>query len=420
MNFNEFLSHERYNTESTESTMRDVYEADADRILFCEQFRLLGDKTQVHGPTGNAYVRSRLTHSMEVSRVARTLGKGFSRILQLDHEDDFANILTAAGLLHDIGNPPFGHSGEDIISKFFAESGNYLIKDLDENVQAQFLHFEGNAQALRIASKKAGWREGSGLGLSASVLAATMKYPYTVNPAVPHGKKNKYGAFVNDASVLEWVGTKTNMIKSERGFKRHFLAHLSEAADDICYCVVDVEDAAQLGIISLDEARDLLGRLITSEDMARARTIDGFIAQLTFLRSRAIKSLITHTLSAAMDLKENMLDGSLKGDLILETPFKEDLIRIKRFSSQYIYNNANRRLQDRNAETSIQLVLEKTSAGLMAREKSGGPSRDKAVMMMRDSLLIPYTRVEWLHALCDHIVDQTDRTMIMLYESLKD
>ncbi len=412
----------RYSTPAIDPVdTRGVFKADADRVLFCQHFRLLADKTQVHGPSGNPYTRSRLTHSLEVSRVGASLGLRLAQMLPGEDPrlEDFSDIVAASGLLHDVGNPPFGHTGEDIMSQFFREDplGQSLIADLDRRDQTQFTHFEGNAQALRIATRIGGWREEGGLGLTAATLAAFAKYPFAANPRVGTEKvKHKYGIFAQDIESFAFVAehTQTPLIAPGR-WGRHPLAYLSEAADDICYNIVDLEDAAQLGVISVAEAEDLLTPLVG--EAARERQVSG-IRRLAFLRSRAISQMIEAVCEILPDHLEQMMDGTHPGDLVRLTRFGDQFQAIGRFSRRYIYANANRRMQDDDAKGILTTILKRTSEALMEREAQGAPLRHPAIEAMNMDEIIPYDRAGWLHVLCDHIVHQTDRSAMSLAQQL--
>jgi dGTPase len=201
-----------------------------------------------------------------------------------------------------------------------------------------------------------------------------------------------------------------------RGFARHPLAYLSEAADDICYHVVDVEDAAQLGVITLAEAEELLLPLVTDrEGLGQADTP---LRRLAFLRSRAIAVLIDAVAEILPDEVEGLMAGDAPGDLVARTRFGSHLAAIKAFSKRHIYGNANRRLQDQDAQATITFLLERTSEALLARERLGAPMRDPAIAAMGDRR-IPYDREGWIHALLDHLTDQTDRTIVALVADLR-
>lgn len=410
---------------------RTPYETDADRILFSEAFRALADKTQVHGTTGNDYVRSRLTHSLEVSRVGRSLGCAVAPILLPKLKNtpkdflprDVGNILAAACLMHDIGNPPFGHTGEDIISEFFRsdEFGAKLIEETSDRFKTEATHFEGNAQGFRVVSRLQGWHENGGLMLTSATLAAFAKYPFSANPEVGSKKqKHKYGFFETEADFFKEVAKNTTMIpeKRELSWKRHPLAYLVEAADDTCYQIVDLEDAADLGVITFEEAEELMMPIV-QPNMKEYRLLDTNRRKLVYLRGKAIGRLIENVVNLLEDDIDQIVQGTHKGDLLRTTPVGKQLDVIEQFSRKYIYANANRKAQDANAEQILNLILKELSQGLYEREKAGGPIRHEVLSQFPQFNKAPYHREGWIRSLCDFISSLTDQGAIETYEKIQ-
>lgn len=396
---------------------RSPFEMDSDRILFSDAFRALADKTQVHGTTGNDYVRSRLTHSLEVSRVGRTLGVRAAPLLRetgLGHfrDSDIGHVVAAACLMHDIGNPPFGHTGEEIISSFFRDDpfGRTLIENESPRFQMEATHFEGNAQGFRVVTRLQGWRKDAGLGLTAATLAAFAKYPFSANPAMGlDAKKHKYGFYEADAQSFIEVAGATGMVINGRdlAWKRHPLAYLLEAADDICYQVVDIEDACDLGIIDFREAEELLLPLANPR-MNEYRMLDTQRRKLVFLRGKAINNLVDAVIEAARNDIVDIFNGTHPGDLLFRTAYGERVKIIARFARSHVYSNANRRAQDGNAREFLTRILTETATALLERERAGGPIRHKALDRFHNLELVPYERAGWIRALCDHIAAMTD------------
>lgn len=406
---------------------RSSYEIDRDRILFSDAFRALADKTQVHGTTGNDYVRSRLTHSLEVSCVGRTLGVRAAPFLRdaglgAFQNSDIGHIVAAACLMHDIGNPPFGHTGERIISEFFLKDsfGRTLIEETSPRFQMEMTHFEGNAQGFRVVTRLQGWRGQGGLGLTAATLAAFGKYPFSANPEDGlDAKKHKYGFYQDDARAFVEVAEATGMVKNGRelAWKRHPLAYLLEAADDICYQVVDLEDACDLGVIRFEEAEELLAGIAQPETL-NYRSLDTKRQKLVYLRGRAIDRLIDAVIETARGESTSLFNGSHPGDILFRTRFGEQMKVIARFSKTYIYANANRKEQDNDAEVMLGRILKSTAEALLLRERAGGPVRHPALESFRNIELIPYEREGWLRALCDHVGAMTDHGAIVEAERL--
>src|SRR6185312_8848969 len=237
-----------------------MYVQDLDRITFSAPFRRLANKTQVHPLYDNDHVHHRLIHSLEVSSVGRTLGMDVGQWLVDERKlgdikpDKISGIVQAACLAHDIGNPPFGHSGEQAIGAWFEDrlsAPTGICERLDPKHHQEFKKFEGNAQGFRILARKEMYVDEGGMRLSLAVLGAFTKYPATANisaekPEAYCGLK-KYGLFENDAGLFaeaaEALGLPEMRSAGGRWWKRHPLVFLMEAADDICYNIMDLEDA---------------------------------------------------------------------------------------------------------------------------------------------------------------------------------
>ena len=401
--------------------LRTAFEGDIDRITFSEAFRLLADKTQVHGPNGQADTRSRLTHSLEVSRVARSLGMRLAALLPGEdaRRQDVADIVQAAALLHDIGNPPFGHTGERVMSEFFRTHplGRSLIQDLAPVERTQFTHIEGNAQALRFALRLGGWRAEGGLCLTAATLAAFAKYPWTADPVIgTEARYHKYGIHAGDRDVFAGIAQATGTPAAGRGWVRHPLAYLSEAADDICYNVVDLEDAARLQVVKIQEVEDLLLPLLAPAAAQSYRSIEGRSRKLAFLRSQAISTLVEAVTGILPDALPGMMDGTYPGALCKSIPQAVQMERIQAFSRRYIYCAPSQKHLEGLAETTLTGILATTAEVLLQREQAGHPIRHPALDAMEESP--PYTRLDWLYALCDHMTRQTDHSVQSLYQAL--
>jgi len=254
--------------------VRSEYDKDCDRILFSTSFRRLGRKTQVHPLADNDHVHTRLTHSLEVATVGRSLGIMAGRFLQERGDlpagyDPFAlgSIVQAACLAHDIGNPPFGHAGEYAIRSWFENEGRDLLErgGLDEAQKRDFMLFEGNAQGFRIITALENNPRKGGLQLTYAVLGSVVKYPW--GSSDPRAKKGKFNVFAAQKESFERVFGALGLQKDGH-WARHPLSYLMEAADDICYRILDLEDAVELGIVEFDEVKRLLGGLVGDEDGA--------------------------------------------------------------------------------------------------------------------------------------------------------
>jgi dGTPase len=272
MNWNQLLSLKRFGDNNirprkNQDETRLGFEVDYDRIIFSDSFRSLQDKTQVVPLSKTDFVHTRLTHSLEVSVVARSLGRIVGEQVLLRHPElieagykmnDFGAIVATAALAHDIGNPPFGHSGEKAIGEYFKNGNGKKFKEqLSEKQWQDIIDFEGNANGFRILNESKKGSEG-GLRLSFATLGAFMKYPKESLPKKPtsHIADKKYGIFQLDIPFFKEIASELGLIstgnKNDISFRRHPLAYLVEAADDICYTIIDFEDGINLGLIEVD------------------------------------------------------------------------------------------------------------------------------------------------------------------------
>ncbi len=282
---------------------RSAFETDGDKIGFTEGFRALADKTQVHDRverSGNH--RNRLTHSIEVSRVGRSLGVALgARMIsyyalnaapagdtywRIDPAD-IGHVVASACMAHDLGNPPFGHDGEDAIAEFFQSTitGQRAVALAGPDVGSELCLHEGNAQGFRMITRSMGWRQQGGLNLTAATLGAFGKYPFALKPGA-----KKYGVHHADMETMEFVALATGMERDGDGWIRHPLAWFMEAADDICYLTVDLEDAAWIGMIEIDTLCDLYRPIIGDDEIRRGRRMDDTPRMIQYFRSRMIKA----------------------------------------------------------------------------------------------------------------------------------
>jgi len=365
--------------------VRSPFETDGDKITFSEGFRALADKTQVHDRThaGGAF-RNRLTHSMEVSRVGRSLGVGVgSRMLNLlalhapangdaiwrVDPSDLGHIVAAACMAHDMGNPPFGHDGEDTISAFFrtTDTGREACKRAGSTVARELRQHEGNAQGFRMITRSMGWREGAGLNLTAATLAAFGKYPY----ALRAGTK-KYGIHAADLPTMARVAEATGMAPDGKGgWIRHPLAWLMEAADDICYLTVDLEDAAHLGIVSFETVLDLFGPIVGPAAIDQARKIGDRASALQFLRSHVVKALIASCVeiyaTVAGGIEHGTLGKNAHGSgLVAHGRHAASVAKIRAFSKTSIYGSAVVQESRQQYRIALNTALERLTGDLIA------------------------------------------------------
>ncbi len=327
---------------------RSEFQRDYDRIIFWSAFRRLQGKTQVFPLPEIDPIHNRLTHSLEVASVGRSLGQMTGRKLNSESEcnlsESFAEIVGAACLAHDIGNPPFGHSGEKAISNFFSDQGKQYIKCLSFQQQKDFLHFEGNALGFRILTHSKPSQVGGkgGLRLTYATLGAFTKYP---RGSTDHSNKNKASEkkflFQSDLETFAEVASKLNLKKKGSGEKwyRHPLAFLVEAADDICYEIIDLEDGYRLKLISFEETSDLLKKIATQGAFRQERydEIKHQDRQIEYLRAVSIDALIQQAADVFVKNVESILSGKFDHPLLDEVEAKLHLEKIRENAKQKLY-----------------------------------------------------------------------------------
>lgn len=327
---------------------RTAFQQDYDRIVFTSAFRRLKDKTQVFPLSKSDYVRTRLTHSLEASCVGRSLGAIVGREIiarhQLEHFEsaDFGAIVGAACLAHDIGNPPFGHAGEDAIREWFMLSGLLERHALASAERADFERYEGNAQGFRIVTRLQS-PANPGLQLTAAVLATFTKYPRPSQLAVELDGKSgkKFGYFQNDAESFRRVAAATGLVERVPGqaWHRHPLAFLVEVADDTCYLIVDLEDAARLGFVPYSDAEELLRDIAgNSVSSGRLERLHDPKERLEYLRAKAIGRLLESAAAVFLENEEAIVDGRFDQELLEQSPLFVPLQAVLRLAKETIYN----------------------------------------------------------------------------------
>lgn len=331
MQWNRLLSTLRFGQEQLPQGQhaRTEFQRDYDRLIFSPPFRRLQNKTQVFPLPGSIFVHNRLTHSLEVSCVGRSLANnaavalsekyaGEEWIYKLQSLDD---IVATACLAHDMGNPPFGHSGERAIISYFSEGSGMRFRDrVSPQVWADITHYDGNANAFRLLSHQFIGRREGGFALTYSTLASIIKYPYSSLEAV---KKPKFGYFAAESESFRKVVDHLGLLPVDSEAKRycrHPLVFLVEAADDICYQIMDIEDAHHLKLLTQQETLDLL--LPFFEGDFRAKIERGLThlpdpnEQIAYLRSRVIGTLVSECSSVFLDHEEEILRGEFNSPLI--------------------------------------------------------------------------------------------------------
>ncbi|MEZ4801273.1 MAG: deoxyguanosinetriphosphate triphosphohydrolase [Gelidibacter sp.] len=332
------------------------FEVDYDRIIFSSEFRSLQDKTQVIPLSKTDFVHTRLTHSLEVSVVGRSLGRKVGQKLLQKHPHlqtvhgyqihDFGAIVAAAALAHDIGNPPFGHSGEKAIGEFFKTGhGKKFKEQLTEKEYQDLCDFEGNANGFKILTESRQGREG-GLRLSYATLGAFMKYPKESLPKKPTTDiaDKKYGFFQSEKESFIEIANELGLKQTRKGndisYVRHPLTFLVEAADDICYTIIDFEDGINLGLIQEEFALEYLINLvrdtINKENYNELKNTED---RISYLRALAINTLINEAVDIFMACEEKILGGEFNKPLLDMSKYKAQINDVIKISIQNIYNS---------------------------------------------------------------------------------
>ncbi len=360
MNWEKLLSSKRWGNEErftgNQKEARSEFQRDYDRIIFSSPFRRLQNKTQVFPLPGSVFVHNRLTHSLEVASVGRSLGTIFyNKIKEENPEIDEAcpllseigNIIASACLAHDLGNPAFGHSGESAISHYFTTGdGKIYESQVSKEEWEDLIHFEGNANALRILTHPFSGKGTGGFALTYATLAAIAKYPCASTAG--HNKTNiytkKYGFFQSEQAGFEKLAVEMELIKVQNSpliYKRHPLVYLVEAADDICYNIIDLEDAHRLKILSYSEVSDLLLPLCNDLRMPeRLAEMEDDDAKITLMRAKSINTLIGQCSKVFHSNQGKILSGNFNKSLMdaIEEPFLSVMKQIERTSIKKIYN----------------------------------------------------------------------------------
>ena len=357
MNWEQLLSIKRFGLENYENAnkeKRTEYQRDYDRLIFSSPFRRLQNKTQVFPLPGSVFVHNRLTHSLEVSSVGRSIGENVGRELRKKHPqtdahfEDIGSIVSAACLAHDMGNPPFGHSGEEAISTFFSEGkGKYLQPLIEEENGrwSDFIFFEGNANAIRLLMHQFKGRRKGGFAMTYSTIASIVKYPYSSELS---GGKNKFGFFASEEEDYKQIATELGIIKVSNQplkYARHPLVYLVEAADDICYQVMDIEDAHKLQIVTTHDAKELLLSFFSEEKRERRLNTLSYVTdineQIAYLRASVIGLLVDACSVIFMENETNILSGGFNSSLIKMLPIqlKNAYNNCSQFAAENIYRS---------------------------------------------------------------------------------
>ena len=408
---------------------RSEFQRDYDRLIFSSPFRRLQNKTQVFPLPGSIFVHNRLTHSLEVSSVGRSMAAETAIILKERHShekwvDKISNlpdITATACLCHDLGNPPFGHSGEKTISTYFSEGEGQLLRDgLSDAEWGDFVNFEGNANSFRLLTHRFEGRRQGGYAMTYSSLASIVKYPYSSSLA---GKKGKFGFFESEREYFESVAEELGIIKFDDGrYARHPIVWLMEAADDICYQIMDLEDAHKLRIIPTSETAEILLNFFEPEvkdkRLESMRRLNDPNEQIGYLRSRVIGELVGSCARSFADNENLILNGTLNKSLI---DLSSDVLRE---AYAYCSTVAEKRIYASPQVIEIEIAGNRIITYLMEvlMDAAMNPTKNFSKLLLKkipeQYNIYAKNKYERIQAVLDHISGMTDIYALDLFRKL--
>lgn len=418
---------------------RSHFQRDIDRIIFSSAFRRLNHKTQVHPLPENDNIHTRLPHSLEVSSVGRSLGTKVGKKLAAELREiaiepsDLGDIVQAACLAHDIGNPPFGHSGEKAIGQWFRKNADRdFLKNLSKAELTDFQNFEGNAQGLRIITKLEYYLFEGGMRLTYATLGTFIKYPWTSDLLASAGKK-KYGCNRSELDILTEIGAKLGLIQqAPTAWCRHPLSYLMEAADDICYASIDLEDGIEMGFLTYDEVIDILKIVVDFDKIpplhssCEGNELRG--RQIAIARGRAINTLIEGVVATFIDRQDELLNGEFSDeDLICAGGGRvQEFIQTAKDAAQTkIFNNPRKIQLEIGSYQTIETLL---APFIEATYAMYSPSADDNIADRHTKILdlmgSHQPKKEWsLHHSYLHVLDfisgMTDKYAVNIAERIK-
>ena len=365
-----------------QDSARSSFHKDYDRLVFSHSFRQLNQKTQVHPLTNQLGIHTRLTHSLEVSCIGRSLGMMAAEKLH----DKLANglptgvspsdvgvIVQAACLAHDIGNPPFGHAGEYAIRDWFMHPDRQsVLQQLSHHEQCDLLSYEGNAQGFRLLVRNEHHPDIGGMRLTCATLGAFMKYPWLATAtSQAHGdattlqkiNNHKFGCFFSESSQLEELATTLGLPRSAQheGFARHPLAYLLEAADDICYALIDLEDGIHLNMLTYEEVASIFYELIGERPVSLTRPSQFSVRQhLASLRARAMMRMVNSVTDTFVTHSDALLAGTLNGSLFAhcDASVQNGITQAKLLAREQIFNHPSKVRMELMANQCLRRLLD--------------------------------------------------------------
>lgn len=442
MNWEKLLSLKRFG-DTTERKRIDQdetrlgFEVDFDRIIFSDSFRSLQDKTQVVPLSKTDFVHTRLTHSLEVSVVARSLGRIVGKhILEKYPElkekgyrsNDFGAIVAAAALSHDIGNPPFGHSGEKSIGEFFLSGkGQKFREKLDPKQWQDLIDFEGNANGFKILCETVNNIKG-GLRLSYATLGAFIKYPKESLPKKPSPNiaDKKYGVFQSELDffkeLADELGLKKTGNSKDISYVRHPLAYLVEAADDICYTIIDFEDGINLGLISEDYALEYLINLVRDTiNTKKYNTLQNTQDRISYLRALAIGNLIQEAARMFIENESSILKGEFQYSLLDKCKYEAQINDIIKISVEKIYQSQEVVEKEIAGYQVIADLLDVFISAVNNKHENSLSNYDKLILMLLPDKYktTPENLYKRILSICNLVANFSDSYAILLHKKIK-
>ena len=408
------------------------FEVDYDRIIFSSEFRSLQDKTQVIPLSDSDFVHTRLTHSLEVSVVGRSLGRkvGSKILLKYPHlkeihgyqSNDFGAIVASASLAHDIGNPPFGHSGEKSIGQYFKKgNGTKYTTELTKKEYQDLCDYEGNANGFKILTQSRIGREG-GLRLSYATLGAFVKYPKESLPIRPTNNVSdkKFGVFQSEVAVFNDVFNELGLIDNDNKF-RHPLAFLVEAADDICYTIIDFEDGINLGLIEEEFALEYLINLVRdSININKYNSLTNKQDRVSYLRALAINTLINEVVEIFITNEEEILKGNFNSSLLDKSKFSAQINDIIKLSVSNIYQSKEVIEKEISGYNIINKLLDTFIISLNNYEEGTESSYDKLILhLLPNHINLKGSNLyDRLIGVCHFISSMSDSQAVNMYKKI--
>ena len=436
MNWQQLISNKRFGLEQIHEMRKDdrsEFQRDFDRLIFSAPFRRLQNKTQVFPLPGSIFVHNRLTHSLEVSCVGRSLGNSIANRLLEKHPElsnthisEIGAIVSAACLAHDLGNPPFGHSGEKAIATYFSEGkGQELKKHLSSMEWEDFTHFEGNANAFRILTHQFQGRRKGGFVMTYSTLASIVKYPY---PSILAGKKPKFGFFTTEQQDYEKIANELGIKRLTPAgetpkYARHPLVFLVEAADDICYQMMDIEDAYKLKLLTPKETKELYLLFLDKKKKERVNDVFDLVTdeneQIAYLRATVIGILVKECTRVFMENEEAILEGTFEGALIkhISKPLNEAYNQCTQVAIEKIYRSRDVLDIELAGFHVISTLLELMIDAVQSPEKAYSQLLINRVSSQYD--INSPTLYGKIQAVLDYISGMTDVYALDLYRKIK-